>query len=48
MNAKQVKKLRKIVKIAQVGSFGEFAETINASPLKLRLKIIIRILFKKL
>lgn len=48
MNSKIVKKLRKEIKRAQVGSFKEFAETIDASPLKLRLKIIFKILFKKL
>jgi hypothetical protein len=48
MNGKQIKKLRKEIKRAQVGSFSEFAETINLAPLKLRLKIIFKILFKKL
>lgn len=48
MNGKQVKKLRRIVKDAQVGNFHEFAETINASPLKLRIKIATKIIFKKL
>ena len=48
MNSKQVKKLRKVIKKEQVGSFQEFAETINASPLKLRLKIAFKIIFKKL
>ena len=48
MNGKQIKKLRKLVKLAQVGNFGEFAEAINGSPLKLRLRIIFKILFKKL
>lgn len=44
MNGKQIKKLRQAVKKAQVGSFSEFAETINASPLKLRIKIAVKIL----
>ena len=48
MNSKQIKKLRKEIKKAQVGNFNEFAETINASPLKLRIKIAIKIIFRKL
>lgn len=48
MNGKQIKKLRKEVKRAQVGSFGEFAEAINNSPLKIRIKIAVKILRKKL
>ena len=44
MNGKQIKKLRKEVKRAQVGSFGEFAEAINNSPLKVRIKIVVKIL----
>lgn len=44
MNGKQIKKLRKEVKRAQVGSFGEFAEAINNSPLKIRIKIAVKIL----
>ena len=48
MNGKQIKKLRKEVKLAQVGSFSEFAETINSAPLKLRIKIAVKILRKKL
>ena len=44
MNGKQIKKLRKEVKRAQVGSFGEFAEAINNSPLKVRIKIAVKIL----
>ena len=48
MNGKQIKKLRKEVKRAQVGSFGEFAEAINNSPLKIRIKIAVKILRGKL
>ena len=48
MNSKQVKRLRKEIKKAQIGSFKEFAETIDSAPLRLRLKIIFKILFKKL
>ena len=48
MNGKQIKKLRKEVKRAQVGDFLEFAETINSAPLKLRIKIAVKILRKKL
>ena len=48
MNGKQIKKLRKQIKRAQVGSFGEFAETINSAPFKLRIKIAMKIIFKKL
>lgn len=48
MNSKQVKKLRKEIKKAQIGNFNEFAETINASPLKLRIRIATKIIFKKL
>ena len=48
MNGKQTKKLKQIVKRAQVGSFSEFAEAINNSPLKIRIKIAVRILRKKL
>lgn len=44
MNGKQIKILRKEVKRAQIGSFGEFAEAINNSPLKIRIKIAIKIL----
>ena len=44
MNGKQIKKLRKEVKRAQVGSFGEFAEAINNSPLKIRIKIAVKII----
>jgi len=48
MNNKIAKRLRKEIKRVQVGSFKEFAETIDASPLRLRLKIIFKILVKKL
>ena len=48
MNGKQIKKLRKEIKRAQVGSFGEFAEAINNSPLKIRIKIAVKILRGKL
>ena len=48
MNAKAVKKLRQIVKKQQVESFNEFAETINSAPFKLRIKIAMKIIFKKL
>ena len=48
MNAKQIKKIRKEVKRAQVGSFSEFAEAINKSPLKIRIKIAVKILRGKL
>ena len=48
MNGKQIKKLRQAVRREQVGSFGEFAETINSSPLKLRIKIAVKILQGKL
>lgn len=48
MNAKAVKKLRQIVKKQQVGSINEFAETINSAPFKLRIKIAMKIIFKKL
>ena len=48
MNNKAVKKLRQVVRKQQVGSFSEFAETIDSAPLKIRLKIVIKIIFKKL
>lgn len=48
MNNKAVKKLRQVVRKQQVGSFSEFAETIDSAPLKIRLKIAIKIIFKKL
>ena len=48
MNGKQIKKIRKEVKRAQVGSFGEFAEAINNSPLKIRIKIAVKILWGRL
>lgn len=48
MNGKQIKKIRKEIKRAQVGSFDEFAETINAAPLKIRIKIAVKILRGKL
>lgn len=48
MNAKAVKKLRQAIRKEQVGSFNEFAETINSAPLKLRIKIAMKIIFKKL
>lgn len=48
MNGKQTKKLKQIVKRAQVGSFSEFAETINAAPIRLRIKIAIKVLMAKL
>lgn len=44
MNSKAVKKLRQIVRKEQVASFKEFAETIDSAPLKLRLKIALKIL----
>lgn len=48
MNGKQTKKLKQIVKRAQVGSFSEFAEAINNSPLRIRIKIAVKILRGKL
>jgi hypothetical protein len=48
MNGKQIKEVRREIKRVQIGSFREFAETIDASPLRLRLKIIFKILFKTL
>ena len=48
MNGKQIKKLRKEIKRVQVGSFSEFAETINAAPIRLRIKIAIKVLMAKL
>ena len=48
MNGKQIKKLRKEIKRVQVGNFSEFADTINSAPLKLRIKIAVKILRKKL
>ena len=48
MNAKAVKKLRQVIRKEQVGNFNEFAETINSAPFKLRIKIAIKIIFKKL
>lgn len=44
MNGKQIKKLRQAVKMHRLEVFSEFAETINASPLKLRIKIAVKIL----
>lgn len=48
MNAKAVKKLRQAIRKEQVGSFNEFAETIDSAPFRLRIKIAIKIIFKKL
>lgn len=48
MNAKAVKKLRQAIRKEQVGSFNEFAETINSAPFRLRIKIAMKIIFRKL
>ena len=48
MNAKAVKKLRQAIRKEQVVSFNEFAETINSAPIRLRIKIAMKIIFKKL
>ena len=48
MDAKAVKKIRQAIRKEQVGSFNEFAETINSAPFRLRIKIAIKIIFKKL
>lgn len=48
MNAKQIKKLRQVVRKQQAGNFDEFADTINSAPFRLRVKIAIKIIFRKL
>lgn len=48
MNGKTEKKIRRVLSKDRRRAFGEFAEVIDRSPLKTRLRIIFKILFKKL
>ena len=48
MNGKKAKKIRRALRKDRRRTFGEFAEVIDRSPLRIRLRIIFKILFKKL
>lgn len=44
MNSKKVKKIRQIIRKEQIGGFTEFADAINKSPLRLRLRIALKVI----
>ena len=48
MNGKTAKKIRRVLSKDRGRAFVEFAEVIDRSPLRIRLRIIFKILFKKL
>lgn len=48
MNGKTARKIRRVLHKDSRRAFGEFAEVIDRSPLRIRLRIIFKILFKKL